>query len=344
MKRRLFALVATLALALLVAGTAAVGSQRKTSGDQLSGAGSTFVFPLVSAWVQPFNAGSGIRVNYNPIGSGGGIAAISNRTVDFGASDAPLTADQAASCKSCVQIPWALSATSISYRGSGLPNHLRITGKVLGDIYLGKVTSWSDAALAKLNPGIALPDKEITPIYRSDGSGTTYNFTDYLSTVSPSWKSKVGVGTAVSFPAGVGGKGSAGVAGVLSQTDGGIIYVDVAYALKSHFAFFRVQNKAKKFVLPTVHGTVDAASTVTKVPASNELHIVDPPASKPKAYPIATFSYVILPTSTEKAKQLRQWVFWALTAGKAYAPKLLFAPIPHVVIIAAEKTLTHVKS
>jgi phosphate transport system substrate-binding protein len=344
MKRRLAALTALLAAALAVAAATATGSERTTSGDTLNGAGSSFVFPLVSSWIQPFNSGSGIRVNYNPIGSGGGIAAITNRTVDFGASDAPLTPDQAANCKGCVQIPWALSATAIAYKGSGLPNHLHITGPVLADIFLGKIKSWDDPALKALNKGASLPSKKITPIYRSDASGTTYNFTDYLSAASSEWKSKVGVGTQVSFPSGVGGAKSAGVAGVLAQTDGGIIYVDVAYTLKNHFDFFAVQNAAKKFALPGIRGITAAASTITKVPASNELHIVNPPKSKANAYPISTFSYVILPRKTDKAKQLRQFVFWALTAGQAYDAKLLFAPIPRVVLFAAEKTLKQVQS
>jgi phosphate transport system substrate-binding protein len=344
MKRRLVALSAALALALMAVATTAVGSQRRGSGETLNGAGSSFVFPLVSAWIGPFNSASGIRVNYNPIGSGGGIAAITDRTVDFGASDAPLTPDQWANCKGCVQIPWALSATAIAYRGSGLPNHLKITGKVLADIYLGKITKWNDARLKALNTGVSLPDKKITPIYRSDSSGTTYNFTDYLSAVDPAWKSKVGVGTQVAFPTGVGGAKSAGVAAALSQTDGGIIYVDVAYTLKNGFNFFAVQNASKKFALPGIRGIVSAASTVKKVPANNEIHIVNPPKGKANAYPISTFTWVILPTKSAKAKELRQFVYWALTAGNTYSKRLLFAPIPNVVLFAANRTLKKVQS
>jgi phosphate transport system substrate-binding protein len=274
MKRRLFSLAVLCALAAIAVATTATGSTRKTAGDELNGAGSSF---------------SGIKVNYNPIGSGGGVKAISARTVDFGASDAPLTPEQVTDCKGCVQIPWALSATAIAYKGSGLPNHLHITGAVLADIYLGNVTKWNDPKLQSLNKGVNLPDKKITPIWRSDGSGTSYNFTDYLSSVSPAFKSKVGVSTLPAFPVGVGGAKSAGVAGVLSKTDGGLIYVDVAYALANHFNFFAVQNADKKFALPGIRGIVSAASTVKSIPANNELHIVNPPKSKANAYPICTF-------------------------------------------------------
>jgi phosphate transport system substrate-binding protein len=344
MKRRLLSLAVLCALAAVAVATTANGSPRRTAGDELTGAGSSFVFPLVSAWQSPFRSGSGIKVNYNPIGSGGGIKAISARTVDFGASDAPLTPEQVTECKGCVQIPWALSATAIAYKGSGLPNHLHITGSVLADIYLGNVTKWNDAKLQALNKGVNLPDKKITPIWRSDGSGTSYNFTDYLSAVSASFKSKVGVSTLPAFPVGVGGAKSAGVAGVLSKTDGGLIYVDVAYALANHFNFFAVQNADKKYALPGIRGIVSAASTVKSVPSNNELHIVNPPKSKANAYPICTFSYIVLPTKSAKAKQLRQFVFWALTAGQQYNAKLLFAPIPKKVLFAAEKTLKTVQS
>jgi phosphate transport system substrate-binding protein len=315
-----------------------------TRASSLKGAGSTFVSPLISTWVAPYDAARGVHIDYNPIGSGGGIQAITNRTVDFGASDAPMTRDQFAACNGCVQIPWALSSTSIAYNLPGASTHLRISGPVLANIYLGKITKWNDAALKKLNPGANLPDKSITPIFRSDGSGTTYNFTDYLAKVSPEWKSKVGTGTQVNFPSGTGGRGSSGVSAVLSRTEGGIIYVDVAFSLKSHFSFFRVQNKAGVFQLPGARAIKAAAATVTRVPADNKLSIVDPPKSQPLAYPICTFTYVILPTKTDHAPALRQFVFWALTGGAKYGPKLLFEPVPKVVLRASEKTLSKVQS
>src|SRR3954470_8400921 len=344
MKRRLISLGVLCALVAATVAATASGSPRRVAGDELNGAGSSFVFPLVSAWQSPFRSGSGIKVNYNPVGSGGGIKAISGRTVDFGASDAPLTPEQAADCKGCVQIPWALSATAVAYKGKGLPNHLKLTGRVIADIFLGKITTWDDAAIKALNKGASLPSTKITPVFRSDGSGTSYNFTDYLSAVSPEFKSKVGVNTLPSFPVGVGGTKSAGVAGVLSHTDGAIGYIDVAYTLANHFDFAAMKNASGKFALPGLRGIVSAASTVKSVPSNNELHIVNPPKAKPNAYPISTFTYVILPMKTDKAKQLRQYVFWALTAGQKLGGKLLFAPIPHVVLFASEKTLKTVQS
>jgi phosphate transport system substrate-binding protein len=334
----------TAVFAIGLAMVAVATATATTRGGSLKGAGSTFVSPLISTWVAPYDAATGVHVDYNPIGSGGGIQAITNRTVDFGASDAPLTRDQFAACNGCVQIPWALSSTSIAYNLPGVSTHLRITGPVLADIYLGKITKWNDAALKKLNPGVNLPDTPITPIFRSDGSGTTYNFTDYLSKVSPEWKSKVGTGTQVNFSTGTGGRGSSGVSAVLSRTQGGIIYVDVAFSLKSHFSFFRVKNKAGVFQLPGARAIKAAAATVTRVPADNKLSIVDPPKSQRLAYPICTFTYVILPTKTDNAAALRKFVFWALTGGAKYGPKLLFEPVPKVVLSASEKTLRKVQS
>jgi phosphate transport system substrate-binding protein len=342
-KGTLVALTAVVALVIGVSsGTATTG---KTAGGTLKGAGSTFVSPLMSVWVTPYDSATGVHLDYNPIGSGGGIQAITNRTVDFGASDAPLTPDQFKACNGCVQIPLTMSSTSVAYNLPGLPPHLRITGPVLANIYLGKITKWNDAALKKLNPGVNLPDTQITPIFRSDGSGTTYNFTDYLSKVSPEWKSKVGNSTQVNFPTGVGGRGSAGVSAVLSRTTGGIIYVDVAFSLRSHFSFFRVKNQAGVFQLPGTRAIRAAAATVTKVPANNELHIVDPPKTQKLAYPICTFVYVILPTKTDNAAALRKFVVWGMTNGtKNFGPKLLFVQVPKIVLSASEKTLKKVQS
>ena len=327
-----------------LAGTPAESALGKRNADSLSGAGSSFVFPLVSTWTPVYDSKTGVRVNYNPIGSGGGIAAISNRTVDFGATDAPLTPDQFQACNGCVQIPWALSATSIAYNLDGVPTHLHMSGSVLARIYMGQITQWNDAAIKKLNPKVDLPSEKITPIFRSDSSGTTFNFTEYLSAVSPAFKSKIGKGTQVSFPVGVGGRGSSGVAGVLSRTNGGIIYVDVAYSLKNHFKFFAMQNRAGKYTLPGLRSIQAAAATVKKVPANNELSIVNPPRSQKTAYPICTFTYIVLPLKTDKAPQLRKFVFWALTGGQKYGPKLLFQRIPKPVLVKAEKTLTRIHS
>jgi phosphate transport system substrate-binding protein len=339
MKRTIPIAAAGLVVALAVAG--AVGA--RSTATTLTGAGSSFVSPLVSKWQQDYPTKTGVQIAYSPVGSGAGIAAITARQVDFGASDAPLSPDQEKACNGCVQIPWALAATSIIYNLPGVPNDLHLTGAVLAKIYLGQVTKWNDPALQSLNPKVNLPSTSITPVYRSDNSGTTYNFTDYLSAVSPDWKSKIGVGVNANWPAGQGGKGSAGLAGVVSNTQGAVGYVDVAFALKNHLKFFAVQNASGVFATPGLRGISSAASTV-KVGANNEIHIVNPPKSKPNAYPICTFTYVIIPLKTDKAAELRRFVFYALnpSQGQKFGPALLFAPMPTVVLVAAEKTLKRV--
>src|SRR4051794_5778876 len=208
----------TAVAAALVVATAATATSKDTT---ISGAGSSFVSPLVSTWTPALGSAFGYSVQYSPVGSGAGIAAITNRQVDFGASDAPLTPDQKAACKSCVQIPWALSATAIAYNVPGAPAHLNLDGKTISKIFLGQITNWNDPAIRALNKNKDMPNQRITPIFRSDGSGTTYNFTDYLSAVSGDWKSKVGNSTAVSFPAGIGARGSSGVAGLFGRPPGG---------------------------------------------------------------------------------------------------------------------------
>jgi phosphate transport system substrate-binding protein len=331
------ALIAAAAVAL----TAIAAAGAKSNDTTISGAGSSFVAPLVSTWTPAVGSAFGYTLQYSPVGSGAGIAAITNRQVDFGASDAPLSTDQANACKGCVQIPWALSATSIAYNVPGAPVHLNLDGATISKIFLGQISKWNDPAIVALNKGASLPDLKITPVFRSDGSGTSYNFTDYLSSVNAEWKSKIGVSTQPAFPTGVGAKGSGGVAGVVSRTEGGITYVDVAYALKNHIRFAAVRNAAGKFLFPSLRRITAAADAFPKVPANNEMHIVNPPKSAALAYPIATFTYVIVPQQTSHAAELRKLIFWALTQGQKpeYESKLMFAPLTKPVLIAAEKTL-----
>jgi phosphate transport system substrate-binding protein len=328
-----------LALLLLVVVLAACGGGGEKGGSEkphLNGAGSSFVFPLVDKWRSVYDKA---RVDYNPIGSGGGIEAIVNRTVDFGTSDAPLSEEQAQACNGCVVIPWALSATSVAYNLEGAPEHLKITGPVLADIYLGKVKRWNDPALTKLNPGASLPDSPVTPIFRSDSSGTTYNFTEYLSSVSPEFKQTIGNSTQVNFPVGVGGSKSAGVAAVLQRSNGGITYVDVAYALESKFQYFAVQNAAGKFVVPTL----DSIAAAGKVAKPGSLSVVNPKGA-PDAYPVCTYSYVIVPKSSPKAQPLKEFISWALRDGQQYGPPLLFAPLPAPIADDAKRKLDEVGS
>jgi phosphate transport system substrate-binding protein len=336
MKRGL-ALIASLAVAL--AAVAAAGA--KSNDTTVTGAGSTFVSPLVSTWTPAIGEAFGYNLQYSAVGSGAGIAAITSKQVDFGASDAPLTPDQFSACGDCVQIPWALSATSIDYNVPGAPAHLRLDGKTIANIYLGSITNWNDAAIRALNPGSNLPNLKITPIFRSDGSGTTYNFTDYLTSVSPAWSSKVGRSTSVQFPAGQGARGNAGVAGLVSRINGGIAYTDVAFALNNHIKFAAVKNAAGKFLFPSLRRITAAADAFPKVPANNETHIVNPPKKAALAYPISTFTYVIVHKNTSHAAELRKLIFWALTQGQRsqYTSKLMFAPLTKPALVAAERTL-----
>ncbi|HEX3805683.1 MAG TPA: phosphate ABC transporter substrate-binding protein PstS [Gaiellaceae bacterium] len=336
MKRGL-ALIAIAAVSLVAASAAGAKGDDVT----ITGAGSSLVAPLVSEWVKPVGAAFGYSLQYSSVGSGAGIAAITSRTVDFGASDAPLTPDQATACNGCIQIPWALSATTLSYNVPGAPNDLHLTPAVIAGIYLGTITNWNSSAIQSLNPKVSLPDLKITAVFRSDGSGDTYAFTDFLSRVDATWKSKVGNATAVQFPTGVGGKGNAGVAGVIASTKGAIGYISAAYSLVNHLRVAAVKNNSGFFATPGLRGIEAAALTVKSVPANNEMHIVNPPKGAKLAYPISTFTYVIIPKNAPHGAELRKLVFWALTQGQQtqYTSKLIFAQLPKVVLVAAEKTL-----
>jgi len=341
MKRTGFALLLTAALSLLAVSAAGA----KQSATVINGAGSTFVLPLVSQWQKDYPSKTGVNIVYSGVGSGAGIAAISARTVDFGASDAPLTPDQAAGCKGCFQIPWALGGVAVMVHvKTNAHAPLRISGPVLAQIFLGGIKSWDAPAIKKLNPGIDLPSEAIVPVYRSDGSGTSYAFTDYLSALSSTWKSKIGFSTQPSFPTGVGAKGSSGVAGVVSKTEGAIGYADIAYALSQHIATMAVKNAAGKFTTPGIKSISAAAAAFPKVPANNEMHITNPPKSAKGAYPICTYTYVIIPQVTAKAAQLKKFVFYALTIGQKLGVPLRYVPIPKTVLVASEKTLAKVHS
>jgi phosphate transport system substrate-binding protein len=327
-----FALVAVIALAAF-AGRAQSASAKPAAGS-LVGTGATFPFPLISKWIPAVDNALGINITYSATGSGAGIAQITARTVDFGASDAPLSPDQLTACKGCVVIPWALAGMSVMYNLPGVSKRLILNGPVLANIYLGNITTWNAAAIRALNPGVSLPNQKITVVYRSDGSGSTYAFTNYLAAVSPQWKSKVGVNTSVNFPVGTGARGSSGVAGVVKSTEGAITYADAAYAIQNKIPFALIKNRAGGNATPGVRGVTAALCDVpAKVTALPQLKIVDPPAKcGKKAYPISTFTYVIVPTSSgDKAQTLRQFVYWAVTAGQKFGPPLYFVPLPKAV-------------
>ncbi len=337
------AVVALAAVAALAAGTGSAARQHSTGGT-VNGAGSTFVAPLVQAWVNPVKSALGITLNYNPVGSGGGVSAITQKQVDFGASDAPLS-QFSPTCTSCVQIPWALAATAVIYRLDGFPL-LHMTGPVLAKIYMGKITHWDDPAIQKLNSGKNLPHKQITVVHRSDSSGTTYNFTDYLTHVSSAWKKQVGTGTTVNWPAGVGEAHSSGVAGTVKSTPGAIGYVDVDYAIVNKINYFKLRNRSGNFVVPRLKGIRAAAQLDTHPAKDGSLSIVNPPKSHKyrNAYPICTYSYVdVQKHSGSHAAPLKKLIGWAITKGQSYGPKLFFAPLPTAVVTFDKGQITKIK-
>jgi phosphate transport system substrate-binding protein len=340
---------ATVAVTVVLALVAAAVASATQSDVSVSGAGSSLVNPLVQQYIPAVGAAYGYSLNYASVGSTTGIADITARTVDFGASDAPLNATQAAACNGCVEIPWALSATTLSYNLPGVPNQLHLSGDVIAKIYLGQITNWNDPAIAKLNPKVKLPDLAITAVHRSDGSGDTYAFTDYLQRVSKQFQTTVGNNTLVNWPGGVGASGNAGVAGIVSSTSGAIGYLSAAYTIPNHLKVAAVQNAAGAYATPGLRGIAAAAAafpTPTDTTNGVEMHIVNPPKSAGKlAYPISTYTYVIVPKTSSKATALRKLVFWALTQGdKKYGPKLIFVPtFPSKVLSAAEKALTTIQ-
>jgi phosphate transport system substrate-binding protein len=329
-------LAGLLALSLAACSSNSDASTNKSGGSgsataPLVAAGSTFVAPLMSKWQADYSSKTGQTVTYGAIGSGGGIEQITARSVDMGASDAPLNAAQLKAAKGVVQFPWSLGAVVPAYNLKGAPDHIKLTGQVLADMFLGNVTTWNDPAIAKLNPGVKLPATKITPVYRTDGSGDTYAFTDYLSKVSPTFSSKVGVGTQVKFPTGVGGDGSSGVAGAVSATDGAVGYLTIAYVNSSGFHYALLQNAAGSYPQATVDNINAAAATAKSVPATG-VSIVNPPASAANAWPDSTFTYVIIPKSTPKAAAIKKFINYVLGPGQAFATDLGYGTLPKSVI------------
>jgi phosphate transport system substrate-binding protein len=291
----------------------------------------------MAKWQADFELKNNIKVTYGSVGSGAGIAQITARTVDFGASDAPLTGPQRGACNRCYQIPWALTATGIAFHLDGI-RKLKLTGPIVAGIYLGNITNWNDPKIKKINPGANLPNLKITPAYRSDGSGDTYAFTDYLSRVSKTWKRKVGFSTQVSFPTGVGGKGNDGLTAIVTSTNGAISYISASYIIAHNLGAAALQNRAGRFEYPNLKNIAAAAKGV-KIGRFNEMHIVNPPKSKKSAYPLSTFSYVIVPKTTPKKDLLSKFILYAMGAGQKFGAALDFAPIPKVVLNAGKATV-----
>lgn len=290
-------------------------------------------------WANEYKSRTGTEVTYGAVGSGAGIQQITARSVDFGASDAPLKPSQAQACNNCVQIPWGLTAVTVPYNLPGVSG-LKLTPSVLSQIYLGKINTWDNPQITKINPGKNLPSTHITVAFRSDGSGDTYAFTNYLWKISPEWKSKVGIyATSVNFPVGVGGRGNDGIASVVQSTNGAIGYVSASYAISHNMPVAAIQNAAKKFTKPNLTNISEAAKTIRRIPASNEMHIVSPSKKYAKAYPICTFTYAIVPKDSSKKAALASFIKYAISDGQKFGAALDFAPLPAVVKGAATRTV-----
>lgn len=331
-------------LVFLLAATGTVGGMAAVTtaaaSADLTGAGSSLVAPLMGNWINGFQAhtNGSVKVTYASVGSGAGIAQITARTVDFGASDAPLTPEQASACNGCVQIPWALTATGIAYHLDGV-RKLRLSGPVLAGIYMGTITKWNNPKIKKLNPKVHLPGTAITPVFRSDGSGDTYAFTNYLSKVSSTWRHSYGYATSVGFKVGVGGKGNSGETSIVQSTNGSISYISASYIIAAGLKAAALENAAGNFTYPNLENIAEAAMMVKRVPGNNELHIVDPPAKFRNAYPLSTFTYCIAPHGAPQKSVLSQFILYAMTTGQKYGPALDFASLPKVVLKAARRTL-----
>jgi phosphate transport system substrate-binding protein len=331
--------------AILVGVLLAIGSSVTPAPAQMlmNGAGATFPYPIYSKWFEEYTrVDPGARFNYQSIGSGGGIRQITERTVDFGASDGPMTDDQLKKAPGeLLHIPTVLGAVVATYNLPGSPK-LRFSGDVLADIFLGKITKWSDARIKALNPSVALPDRPIVVVHRSDGSGTTYIWVDYLSKVSPEWAQKVGKGTSVNWPVGLGGKGNEGVAGQVKNAPGALGYVELAYAITNKLPAAAVKNQAGKFVEATIESTTAAAAAAT-MPEDFRVSLTNPPGDD--AYPIASFTWLLLykdQPNEAKGRALTRFLWWAIHDGQKFPPALLYAPLPAPVVKQIEAKIKQI--
>jgi phosphate transport system substrate-binding protein len=304
----------------------------------LNGAGATFPYPIYSKWFSEYhNQHSDVQVNYQSIGSGGGIRQVQAGTVDFGATDGPMSDEQIAASKvKVLHVPTVLGAVVPAYNIPGVTQEVKFTPEILAGIFMGKIANWSDPAIAKVNPDIKFPNQSITVVHRSDGSGTSYIFTDYLSKISSDWQSSTGKGTSVKWPVGVGGKGNEGVAGMIRQLPGSLGYIELIYALQNNINYGSVKNSSGQFIKASLESTTAAASGV-KMPADFRVSITNPPGKT--AYPIASFTWLLVPTNPTdktKGKMVKDLVLWALDNGEGMAPALSYAPLPKEVIDKAK--------
>ncbi|MCZ7356477.1 MAG: phosphate ABC transporter substrate-binding protein PstS [Candidatus Methanoperedens sp.] len=313
----------------------------------LNGAGATFPYPLISKWSSEHSKiNPNIQINYQSVGSGAGIQQITAKTVDFGASDAPLSEQVYKNLTGILQIPETIGAVVVAYNLPGIQKGVNLSGDVIADIFLGKITKWNDPRIVSLNPDIQFPPKDIIVAHRSDGSGTTFVFTDYLSAVSPDWKSQVGKGTSVNWPVGLGGKGNEGVAGILSQNPYAIGYVELIYAkAQNNISYSYIKNKAGIFIEPTLETTASAvAGAVPTLPAGDaswsSVSVVNAPGDN--SYPISSFTYLLVyknQAELTKGKALAEFLWWAVHDGQSYSSDLQYVTLPKEVVSLNEKTI-----
>ena len=327
---------------------AASGAALAAQTVKITGAGATFPYPIYSKWFSEYNKlHPNVEINYQSIGSGGGVQQLTRQTVFFGASDYPLTPEQLQAAPGKVlHFPTVLGAVVPIYNLPGVSAELKFTGPLLADIFLGKVTKWNDQALVKLNSGVSLPNTDITVVHRSDGSGTTYIFVDFMAKTSPEWKKRVGVAGAVNWPVGVGAKGNEAVAGMVKQTPGSLGYTEPAYATENKIAFGSVQNAAGKFIKASAASvTAAAAAAVKQMPADFRVSITNPPGDD--AYPVASFTWLLMyenPKDKTLAKTMVDFAKWALSDGQKFAADLGYAPLPKVVVDLELKSLATIKT
>jgi phosphate transport system substrate-binding protein len=312
----------------------------------LNGAGATFPAPMYSKWFSEYHkAHSDVQVNYQPIGSGGGIRQVTSGTVDFGASDMPMTDKQLQDSKvKILNVPTVLGAVVPAYNIPGVSGEVRFTPEALAGIFLGKISKWNDKALVSANPGVNFPDKDIIVVHRSDGSGTSFIFTDYLSKVSPDWKNQVGADTSVKWPVGMGGKNNEGVAGLIRQLSGSIGYVELIYAVQNNIPYGSVRNSSGAFVKASLDGVTAAAASAPKMPADFRVSITNAPGKD--AYPISSFTWLLIPAQSKdaaKGKILADFLNWMVTDGQKMTSALSYASLPDNVVATVKEAIKQVK-
>ena len=300
------------------------------AAQKINGAGATFPYPIYSKWFSEYQkVNKDVEFNYQSIGSGGGVKQVLAQTVDFGATDAPMTDDELKTAKTPIRhIPTVLGSVVLAYNANGVPAGINLDGETISKIFLGGITKWNDAALVKLNPKAKLPATDILVVRRSDGSGTTAVYTEYLAAVSPEWKEKVGAGKNVNWPAGIGAKGNEGVTAMISQTDGAIGYIELSYAVTNKLNTAKVKNAKGEFVAASVDSITKAAASVKDMTGDMRISIIN--ADQKGAYPIASFTWILLPmnTTAPQHKEIKSFLSWALKDGQKFAPELHYAPLP----------------